>query len=209
MNIKKNNAWYDNTIVPREMIRGAKAEIPGWETLENTTHFLALDSLVKKSGGDSIIDVGCGAAEVGRIYSNMKYAGADLPHIIESVAQKVNPNKTYINFDANNSDSFDAAKDYDIVIMNSFLSELSNPLGFLEKILQNSKKCIIIHRQDFNNEKTFLENYTSYGGKPATNSNINYKELVALVEKYNFEIAENISSNLVNKRSILIKRKDD
>ena len=30
MNIKKNNAWYDNTIVPREMIRGAKAEIPGW-----------------------------------------------------------------------------------------------------------------------------------------------------------------------------------
>ena len=165
--------------------------------------------MVKKSGGDSIIDVGCGAAEVGRIYSNMKYAGADLPHIIESVAQKVNPNKTYINFDANNSDSFDAAKDYDIVIMNSFLSELSNPLGFLEKILQNSKKCIIIHRQDFNNEKTFLENYTSYGGKPATNSNINYKELVALVEKYNFEIAENISSNLVNKRSILIKRKDD
>jgi 2-polyprenyl-3-methyl-5-hydroxy-6-metoxy-1,4-benzoquinol methylase len=203
----KNNAWYDDTIVPREMIRGAKAEIPGWKTLENTTHFLALDSLVKKSGGESIVDIGCGAAEVGRIYSNMKYAGADLPHIIEGVAEKVNPGKVYIKFDANESNKFDVIKEYDIILMNSFLSELSNPLEFLEKSLQNSKKYIIIHRQDFNNEKTFLENYKSYGGKLATSANINYKELAALVEKYNFEIAENISSNLDNKRSVLIKRK--
>lgn len=205
----KNNAWYDSSIVPREMIRGAKAEIPGWRTLENTTHFIALDNLVKNSGGKSIIDIGCGAAEAGRIYENMKYAGADLPHIIEQVAKKVNPDKTYITFDANDSEDFDFIKEYDIVLMNGFLSEITNPLEFLEKILQNAKKCIIIHRQDFNNEKTFLENYTSYGGKPATNSNINYKELVALVEKYNFEIAENISSNLVNKRSVLIRKKDD
>ena len=194
MKNNRNSAWYNNSILPTEMAKGAKAEILGWKTLENTLHFKVLDALIKKSNGESMLDIGCGAAEVGRVYPKLKYAGADLPHIIEGVAREVNPDNTYFTFDAHNSENLDFIRDYDIILMNSFISEILNPLEFLEKVFQNSQKNIIIHRQDFNNEKTFLENYNSYGGLVATNTNINYEDFIALCKKFKFTIEENKNS---------------
>ena len=205
MESKKNNAWYDKSIVPFEMVKGAKAEIPGWKKLEYTDHFKVLDELIKSIDVKSIVDMGCGAAEIGRLYDSLEYLGVDLPHVIENVAKVVNPNLEYLEFDANES-SFDFLENYDLVLMNGFLSEMPDPIEILESVLSNSLNYVIIHRQDFTDSlDTFIQTYNSYGGIKATNSVINLEEFKIICHKHGFHTTIK-DSNLVDKKTILLQK---
>lgn len=166
--MNKKTAWYNEDILPQDMVDGANGK-KGWPKLEHSTHFKILKELIELCNSKNIADLGCGAGELGRIYSNMDYTGFDLPHIIELVSKKVNPNLNYVKFDANNFNYSDINK-FDLIVCNGFISELPNPIPILKKIIENTKKFLIIHRQFFGN-KTELKEYKTYG---KLNTIINY-----------------------------------
>jgi hypothetical protein len=199
-------AWFNNDVLPNEMIRGAKAEIPGWKVLEESEHFKVLDSIIKKINPESICDIGCGSAEVGRIYKNLKYCGVDLPHIIQNVAKKLNPNNFYIEADAEDSFDFSFVEQYDVILMNSFISELTEPLKFLKKLLIYNVNYVIIHRQSLTESNTHLENYTTYGGIQTTNSQINLDDLnLGIIQEYYIENV--LDSGVEGRKTIILKNK--
>lgn len=183
-------AWYDKNILPSEMVNGALGK-NGWKRLEFTEHFKILNDMVLKCNGNKIADLGCGAAEVGRLYHGTHdYTGFDLPHIIQKVAKEVNQNLNYVEFDANNFD-YSTLLEYDIIICNSFISELVNPLEILEKIINNTEKNLIIHRQFFS-DKTQLVEYNTYGNLKTTRSYIQYDTFLKLLT--NHKISEKIDN---------------
>lgn len=200
-----SNCWYNEDIVPGEMIRGAKAEIEGWCVLEETPHFIVLKELLEITGSKSIVDIGCGAAELSRVFPDFQYVGVDLPHIIDKVSKKMHPNNQYIYCDAIDSD-FAFIKNKGTVVMNSFLSELEKPLVILENILSNADRYIIIHRQELTEKESYLEEYKSYGGMKTTRSFINRQEFTTLLNKYGYREVVLKSSNSVTSLSILLER---
>jgi hypothetical protein len=201
----KNVTWYDDKIVPEEMIKGAKGEIPGFTILEESSHFSILKSLIDMcESSETLLDLGCGSAEVSRVFSKFDYFGADLPNIIDLVSKKMHPRNKYISFDAYVND-FKFIEDYDIILMNSFLSEVQNSEEILNKVLKFAKKYVIIHRQDITKESTKNEEYRSYGGTKATNSFINRDSIDRLCNLYNFNI-EKIICIYGTKHSIIFKK---
>lgn len=201
------SAWYNSDLLPGEMVKGAKGEIPGWKKLENSDHFLILDKFIKELKPESICDMGCGSGEISRIYPDLGFLGLDLPHIIEKVSLMVNPGKNYMKFDANDQEDFTFLNEYDLLIMNGFLSEMKNPIGILEKIMNQYRGNLIIHRQDITDSEGFLEKYNTYAGIETTNSFINIKELEksCFMNKYEIKKIENSGMPGSNKKTILIE----
>lgn len=176
--------------------------------LEKTIHFLELNKLINYCEPyNSLVDIGCGVGELGRVYKNKKYLGIDLPNIIENVAKIKNPNQNYIHFDANNEQIPNEIKIYDVVIMNSFISELLNPMSFLKNLFLYKNKYIIIHRQDFTNKDTYLQEYNSYANLKSTNCHINKNEFFKMIESLNYRVLKNVSAGVEKKESVLIKIK--
>jgi SAM-dependent methyltransferase len=204
----KKSAWYNSDILPKEMIKGANAEFPGWKKLEYSEHFKVLDSIIFDLNISSIVDIGCGAGEVGRVYNNYKYCGCDLPHIIDEVSMIVNPDKNYVKFDAYNLGDLSFMREYDLILMNGFLSELENPLDFLKELIKYEINYILIHRQDFIEDKSsYLENYNTYGGVETTNSFINYREFLDLIkDSYDVSIKKSCGIEGSDKSTILLKK---
>jgi hypothetical protein len=201
----KNVTWYDDKIVPEEMIRGAKGEIPGFLILEHSSHFPILKSLIDLCKDcKTLLDIGCGSAEVSRVFSNFDYTGADLENIINLVSKKMHPQNNYIIFDAYDND-FKFVKNHDIILMNSFLSEIQNSEEILSKILKFAKNYVIIHRQDIIKESTKNEEYNSYGGTKATNSFLNSESIDKLCKLYNFNL-QKIVCLYGTKHSIIFKK---
>ena len=166
MKIDKKTCWYDTHKTPEQMILGAQGVL--WPPLEDSDHFPILKELIQITEADSfsLLDIGCGAGELSRLYKNLYYTGADLPNIIRGVAMKMNPNRSYISFDI-----YDETKeplfiaDYDLVVMNAFIDVLEKPIYGLKKILTNASKYVLIHRQTYHDEKeTYLSKHPSYGG---------------------------------------------
>jgi SAM-dependent methyltransferase len=206
MKSPKDNAWYNKVTVPAEMVRGAKAEIPGWKRLEENEHFKTLDKIISGLDISSIVDIGCGAGEIGRVYNNLEYLGADLDHIVDNVSMQVNPYLKYLKFNAYNSD-FDFVRPFDIVLLNGFLSEMANPIEILDKILKNSSKHVIVHRQDLSHiDETRIENYNSYGGVEATNCIMSKQEFSDVCFSNGFLISI-FESNIADKKTILLSKK--
>ena len=150
----KNNPqspWYNKDILPTEMknrIHGKKS----WPKLENSWHFKYLDAAIKASGKiETLIDLGCGGAEVGRVYPHIKYVGYDLEHMINQVAKKINPTFSYEYFDAFKSD-FNFCKKMDVVLSNGFIG-----------VLNKCDNYVILHRLRFAKVEK-ISNYTTYGG---------------------------------------------
>jgi hypothetical protein len=156
----KNTAWYDQRVLPEQMVRGALG-LNGWPRLENSDHFSVLDDLVNMSSFSRIGDLGCGAGEIGRVYSKYQYTGYDLPHIIEKVSRVVNPTLNYVSFDAYDFD-YSIIQKHDMIICNSFISELKEPLRVMQNILNNVSKYLLLHRQQFSNSTKF-QDYSTYG----------------------------------------------
>lgn len=181
--MKKNEtAWYNENELPKDMVERAIGKTK-WLSLENSDHFNPLNTLIIESNPKKIADIGCGAGELGRVYNNIDYVGFDLPHIVDNVAKKVNPNLKYNYFDAYDYD-YRKLREFDLIICNSFISELTKPIEVLRKILKNTENYLIIHRQYFTNEKTVLSSYNTYGGLSTTRSHINKQDFNGLLTNH-------------------------
>jgi len=202
--IKERSAWYNEDILPQQMLEAADGKTWGF-TLESAPHFNILqESLSVCLNAKTLIDIGCGAGEVGRVFTNFDYTGCDLEHIIKNVSKKKNPQLKYFEFDAYET-SFEFCKDYDVILCNGFLSELVSGASILEKILQYTKKYIVIHRQVFlNDDQNNLT--TTYGGLQTYDCSIGaaiFKKLVKNRFKPLYDKPHNYSPNL---RTIVMER---
>jgi len=201
-------AWYDEENITKAMAASNFAK------LEDSEHFSSLkqcfNELTKiEDKKYSILDLGCGSGELGRVMNEHNYTGVDLPHVIDKVAKIKNPQNNYFYFDANKN-NFDFLKNYDVIIMNSFLSEMPNWYVILSKILLNAKKFIIIHRQDMTEKNSFLRDYKTYGGLTTINTFINISDFEKLITFNNFKINLNINSfkNNNTKKTFLLSKKE-
>ena len=163
MKIDTSTCWYDDDTCPKQMIQGAKGYL--WPILEKSDHFPILDSLIRTidEGCTSLLDVGCGAAEISRIYSQYFYVGADLKNIIQNVSRRIHPEKRYISFDIY-ADTCEFISDFDIVVMNAFIDVLEMPIFGLEAVLKNATKYVVLHRQEVDEKQTRVIKNPSYGG---------------------------------------------
>jgi hypothetical protein len=197
-------AWTSkNPELSRDMINGALCKKPGWKKLEESSHFNYLNELILMTGVKTICDIGCGAGELGRVYKTYNYEGYELPHIIENVSKVVNPNLIYHNFDANNF-NYNVFQQYDLLVCNGFISELNNPLDIVSKLLENTSKYLIIHRQKINN-KTEIINYKTYADLLTCQSILGVNDIKQILKGTNTIIEKELYfDGLV---SLLIKKK--
>ena len=177
--------------------------------LKDSIHFNALNQCVKKIGSDSyktILDIGCCKAELAETFPQFQYTGADLPNIIEGVSKKIRPSLSYVYFNAE-TDDYSFMSDYDIIIMNSFLSEMSNGTEILNKILNHAKKYVVIHRQDIE-EKTTVANSQTYGGMNTVNFIISREDINKITNKNDCKIIFETQSfpETPSKRSLVISK---
>jgi hypothetical protein len=200
MNNQNETAWFNKDLLPKAMIDGALG-LNGWERLENTKHYKILKSLIDLIEFQNIADIGCGAGELGRVLNCKNYCGFDLPHIVEEVSKKVNPNFNFNYFNSNESD-YTTFKDFDLLICNGFISELINPLEVIKKILFFTKKNLIIHRQIFDSITRLVE-YKTYANLTTIKSHISKNEFDSLL--VNHKILKEIDSEFG--KSLLIIRK--
>lgn len=197
---KNKTAWYNADLLPKEMVKGALGGLWGSGRCENTEQFKLLMSFLENLNFTKIADIGCGAGEIGRIYSQYDYLGLDLPHIINNVAKVVNPDLNYIDFDLNES-SYEVLKEYDMVICNGVLCEVDNPLDKIKKILPNVDKYFLIHRQFFSDSNQ-VKMYKTYGNLDTLTNVINMKEFQSLLIDH--EIVKSSSGSWGH--TILIKK---
>jgi hypothetical protein len=191
MKEKRDTCWYDFNTTPKKMLEGARGKL--WPVLEKSDHFPILDELVNVmlkqcSNCTSLAEVGCGAADFQRVFTNFFYTGVDLPHIIDRVAKVHMPMGRYIKADIYKSD-VKFLKEYDVVLMNAFIDVMEYPLIALAKVLKNSKKYVILHRQRLTQDKTHVVRNSSYGGQ-TFQSVINYFDFVEVLGAAGFGIAK-------------------
>lgn len=190
----ENICWYDKEYAPKQMVAGAKGEL-GFPPVELSEHFKDLIKLFNYiydfEGYDKkfkLLDLGCGSASVSNhLLNNISYTGADLPHIIDEVAMKINSQNKYIKFDVYEDDLSFLSK-YDIILCNAFVDIMEKPMLVLEKILKYAKNYIIIHRQRIGN-KTKIEVQPSYGGTTYQSvlSSIELRELFSYHSFFNLK----------------------
>ena len=205
MHIDKTTCWYNRNKSPEMMLSGAKGIL--WPKLEYSDHIGVLKNLLDKipTTEKSLLDVGCGAAELSRVFPEYFYFGADLENTIKDVSMVMHPDANFIIFDVYESpQSCNFIAEYDIVVMNAFIDVMQYPIKALENILMNAKKYVIIHRQEVdNNGSTRVVTNPSYGGF-TYHSIINCNEFNKILEKYNFKILS--TQDLYNNsKSFLLK----
>ena len=177
--------------------------------LNKSGHFYALNRCVERIKPDinNVLDLGCCKAEFSDAFPDIDYCGADLSHIIENVSKKLRPDNKYVNLNAD-IDSLSILYDFDLIVMNSFLSEMKNPLKTLHSVLTYSKKYVIIHRQDIVNHSTRLETYKTYGGLETVNSLINTEDFNYITKSNRFHVVMALDSyeDSQTKKTILLSK---
>jgi|6_EtaG_2_1085325.scaffolds.fasta_scaffold01950_10 hypothetical protein len=156
-------AWY-NPEIASDMVKGALCQLEGWQKLENSDHFPVLEALLKMIPSElkKLADTGCGAGEISRVFPSYNYTGFDLPHIIEEVALKVNPDSRYKKIDIQEV-NFGIFSSFNIVLCNSFISELENGEDVLNSFFKSAPDYIILHRQEMTKAGTHSKDYETYG----------------------------------------------
>lgn len=177
----KKTAWYNEDILPIEMIKGATGE-NGWARLEETEHFKVLNHFINDLNVIKMADIGCGAGELGRVFSNIDYTGFDLPHIIDKVSKIVNTNLKYTYFNADNFE-YETLREFNLIVCNSFISELNNPIEILSKLIENTSEYLLIHRQFFSDKTNFSE-YSTYGNLSTIRTHIGLNEFKELLTNH-------------------------
>jgi hypothetical protein len=198
-------AWYDNKILPEAMLKS------NFLPLEQSEHFQSLLSCFNYLKNEkTLLDLGCGAADISKIFQQYEYTGADLGHIIENVSQVKYPDNKYISFDVE-KDSLDFLTNYDIILMNGFISELPNWYFSLTKVCCSSNKYIILHRQDVTESTSEKIKYKTYGDLFTLNNIINYKDLLKIFFMNGFELIHETNSfpNNEQKKTFLFKKCDE
>ena len=179
----------------------------GFKPLSQSDHFMALDKSLKMSKGKTLLDLGCGIAEVGSTFPQFDYTGVDLPHIIENAARVKNPNFNYAYFNAN-EDEYDFLNNYDIVLMNSFLSEIPDWFRVLSKVLMEAKDYVVIHRQEITSDSNFLQEYRTYANLVTPKTVLNYNDLTMLFDRMGYELLFETGSfpHESNQKTFLLQR---
>lgn len=188
---KKTICWYDKKSIVDEMNKN----YPGYKNLMDTENHIQVFKqhiahiLAKETEKQNVIDIGCGTAQISILFDkqHFDYEGADLTHILQYCAQNWHPENIYLPFNAELSHYY-FLRNYDVVVANAFIDVMEHPLAILEKMLANSKKYVILHRQEISALKpTHTTLNESYGGF-THHSIINKVDLFALLNRYNFEI---------------------
>lgn len=197
----KNNTPWSSDDLSQAMLRTS------FPHLSKSNHFnelkQAFDVVNIDINKKNLIDLGCGKAEISETFTDYDYTGADLPNIIQNVSKKTNPLLKYIEFDANVSD-MEFVSNYELIVMNSFLSELPNADSVLINILNNAKNYIIIHRQAFD-KKQSNTNYRTYGNILTTKYTFSEEEFNSIVFLSNCIQLFNIST-ISSLRTIVLKK---
>lgn len=198
--------WFNEDVVPEQMVLGARAELPGWHKLERTEHLKTFWQLLELVTANTVVDLGCGSGELGRLLTKrgFSYVGYDLPHIIDKVAKEVNPQLTYGVFDATESD-FTFIKEFDLVVANGFFCEITEPGNVLAKILTNLKNALIIHRQRFVRSPSEWLVTSIYGGLPSISYLWNINELRQQVMAAGCSLVQMLDLEGLHK-SVLVQR---
>jgi len=185
--------WLDNDSVPAEMLKGATGVL--WPKLIHSDHVHVLSTLLDfcKEETENILDLGCGAAELSSLLTHkwpnkkFNYSGADLPNVIDLVAKKLHPDYEYIKLDVL-SDDLNFLNKYDLVVMNAFIDVMQNPLATLLKILKNSSKGVIIHRQRLTKDFTGSKLIDSAYGKQTYSSCISESDLIRILNMCEYKV---------------------
>jgi len=161
----KTTCWHSQSpVVYQNMIDGAKGKL--FPRLEDSDHYHILKEFLQKAsdkGVYSLIDVGCGAAEISRVFGGFHYTGVDLQHIVENVSMAMNPTNSYLCLDLY-KDELDVLEDYDFVLLNAIIDVVEDPFYCLRRILNNSSRSIVVHRQTVTPGKNQILKNESYGG---------------------------------------------
>ena len=209
LEIDTTTCWYDLDECPQYMILGAQGKL--WPVLEKSSHFPMLKALLEQIPEECItlIDVGCGAAELSRLVNGLFYVGADLENIIENVARKMHPHSNYVSFDIyGGPEECKFIEDYDVVVMNAFIDVLQYPITGLRNILTNAQNYVILHRQEFDSTGvTRIERNPSYGSGMTYQSIINQKEFDGVLQELDFKVIKEVCVFKTAKSILLLKEK--
>jgi len=177
--------------------------------LQNSNHFAPLKMCIDAfcSDCESVLDIGCGKAELATAFPSFDYTGADLEHMIENVSKKSRPMLKYVTFDAQ-QDDYSIMGEFDLVVMNSFLSEMPNGPQILDSILENVSGYVLIHRQELHPAKDYLTEYKTYGGLSTMNYTMSKTTLDHLLKKNDCTLLVDIESfpNDKKRRTLLIEK---
>lgn len=156
-------------------------------------HFKIFTQLLPwlEARGSSIIDLGCGGAQLSELCEDFIYEGADLKPIIENCSKKNFPKNSYKVCDIV-KDDISWIKDYDIVITSALIDVSQHPLEILDKILKHTKRYFILHRQEITEKgMTEVTKNDSYGGQ-TYHSIISRDDFNEVINKNNFEVVKKL-----------------
>ena len=173
--------WEKDFEIIEDMRRGSEGSLWGHK-LEQADHFPLLKSLLDEVGHDGLlIDLGCGAGDLSRVWSG-QYLGADLDWILEEVAKKCNPAAEFMKFDVFNDDIKDLPPSK-AIIMNALLDVIEDPITILRKVCQADTDFVVVHRQKIVETKDDkVEIGLSYGNSKVPVSKITIREMQEIVD---------------------------
>ena len=195
----KKTAWH-NQKMPEKMMQ------THFPHIIYSDHFAPLKECFDLISNDAnnLLDIGCGKAEISDAFPEYKYCGADLPHIIQKVSKISKPSLEYVEFDATICD-MDFVSSFDIVVMNSFLSEIEMADEILCKVLKYAPKYVVIHRQAIE-EKSKIDRYATYGGLETIKYTFKKIRFEEILKEYNFNNVFETEC-LGNMKSLILKKK--
>ena len=195
----EKTAWHDQEM-PEKMMQ------THFPHIIYSDHFAPLKKCFDLISNDAnnLLDLGCGKAEISDAFPEYEYCGADLPHIIQKVSKISKPSLEYIEFDATICD-MDFVSSFDVVVMNSFLSEIETADEILRKVLKYAPRYVVIHRQEIK-DKEGIEEYLTYGGLTTTKYTFDRNQLEKVIESSGFtKLFE--TGCLGNLKSLTLKNK--
>lgn len=151
--------WKDDPEIVEQLIAGSTGKLWG-NRLEQASHYPLLKHCLDEVGHTGLlIDVGCGAGDVSRVWKG-QYLGLDLDWVIEKVSKVCNPNR-YLS--ANLTAVIPTLPSAKCVLMNAFLDVQEKPDEFLERAMNvMDAEWFIIHRQKIGERDGFTKG-SSYG----------------------------------------------
>ena len=136
-----------------------------------------------------ILDIGGGFGEnyfyLKKIFNiNPVYDVVENSNLIEKVKKKIN----HINFFSNLSEV--DHYNYDLIYSSSTIQYIKNYDIFFIQILKKKFKYILLTRNNFGEDRSYVAQYTNDGYVPV--QQVSYKKLIFLIKKYNFKIIREI-----------------
>lgn len=174
--------WGESDHVVDQMIKGSTGELWG-VTLEKTDHFPLLSHVLEIVGNEnSLIDIGCGAGDVSRVWKG-EYVGVDFDWVIERVAKICNPNSNYVSLDLN-VDSVKKLPKAKVALMNAFLDVREDPHEMFEQVMGLEIDSLVVHRQRLSQSSCVIDKRPGYGGTSVPSSVMSVDRIMSFTEKF-------------------------